>query len=112
VLLDKSPNVVEQVGQMELGRLASPAGGGIVAGDAGAGFALGLAEGIAAPAEAALGLALAEAQLLHSARHVAATLSPAEGVGGLSNEPTHFGTQFHSAASWRQEADNVQESVG
>src|SRR5215471_5132474 len=96
---------------MELGRLAPPRGRGIATGDPGPGFMLGLAEGIAAPAEVALGLALAEVQLLHGARHEAAALGPRERVSGLSDQRTYRRTQFHGSASLRKEADNVHKSV-
>ena len=42
MVLGDGPDVVEQMGQVELRRLAAAAGGGVAAGDAGAGLALGL----------------------------------------------------------------------
>ena len=75
-------------------------------------FVLGLPDGNAAPAEAALGLALAEGQLLDSAGHEPAALAAREGVGRLLDKGTHLGTQFHRSASWLREADTVQHSVG
>ena len=112
MVLGDGPDVVEQMGQVELRRLAAAAGGGVAAGDAGAGFALHLAGGVAAPAEGALGLALAEGQLGQGAGHVAAAGGAGEGIGRVADERNHFGTQPHRDASLQREAVNVQESKG
>jgi hypothetical protein len=51
VVLGDGADVIEKPGEAGLGRLAPAAGGGVQASDAGAGLALGLADGVAAPAE-------------------------------------------------------------
>src|SRR5262249_6554243 len=71
---------------------------------------LGLADGIAAPAEGALGLALAEAQFAEGPRDELTAAGAGEVVSGLSDQGTHVRTQFHDSASLQEEADNVQES--
>src|SRR5262249_12980863 len=108
MVLGDGPDVVEQVGQVEFGRLAPPAGGGVPAGNAGAGCVLGLAHGVAAPTEAALGLALADRQVGDRTRHKAPPGSAGEGVSRFANERGHLRTQFHRAASLQEEAANVQ----
>jgi hypothetical protein len=98
VVLSQGPDVLQEVGQVVLGGLAAAAAGG-GAGDAAALLMEGLADGVAAPAEEAVGLALAEAQVRHGAGDVAAALGADEGVRGPLDVLAHRRAQFHGSAS-------------
>jgi hypothetical protein len=100
VVVGDGADVIEQPGQAGLGGLAPAAGRGVQASDAGAGLALGLTDGVAAPAEQALGLALAEGKPLQGAGDEVAAPGAGERLSGFAEEGTHVGTQFHEAASW------------
>src|SRR5207248_1853849 len=113
VVLDEVLDVVEQAGQVELDGLTSAAGGGVLAGDAGAALVQGLADGVPAPTEQEVGLTLPQAKGLHGIRHVAAACwPPGEGVGGSPNQVNHFGSKIHRTTSYPSAAGILELSLG
>ena len=100
VVLDKIADIVEQAGEMELDRLASATGGGILASDPGTAFLQGLAKGIASPAEQEEGLALPQTKCGHGVGHVtAAGWPPGKTVSGTTNQVSYFRSKFHDITS-------------
>jgi hypothetical protein len=76
MVLDQAAQVIQEMGQVELDRLAAAPAEGIGAGEAGAQLVAGLAERIPAAAEETGGLALPELELVEGVGHEAAPVRP------------------------------------
>jgi hypothetical protein len=112
VVLDEVRDVVEEAGEVALDGFASATGSGVLAGDAGAAFVEGLAEGLACPAEEELGLALPQAEGSDGVGQVAAAgRTPREGRGGTPNQVNDFGSKIHGRASCQWAAGIVQKGL-
>ena len=90
VVRDKIADVLEEVGQVELGRLAAAGGEVVHAGDAGVQLMQGLAKGVASPAELPFGLPLAQAERLDRFRHERA-------AAGHRGTPPPFSSTRHTS---------------
>src|SRR5437899_3160076 len=99
MVLDEVAKVVEQMGQMELNRLASAQAEGIRASEARAHLVAGLAEGVAAPAEETGGFALPELELAEGFGHEATPLRSGERLRRFPQQVAEGSCDFHGPAS-------------
>src|SRR4051794_26454591 len=103
MILDQTAQVVEEMGQMELHRLASAPAEGIGTSEAGAHLVTGLAEGVAAAAEETSGFALAELELVESVGHEVAPLRSRQRLGRFVQQLAQPCGDFHGSASLTKE---------
>ena len=86
MVLDQTAKVVEEMGQMELNRLASAQAEGIRVGKARADLVAGLAKCVPAPAKQTCGLALPELELVESVGHEAAPFRSRQRLGRFNQQ--------------------------
>lgn len=92
-------DITEEMGQVELGWLATTSGEVIHAGDAGVQLMLRLADGITSPTQLPFGLPLAQAKGFDRLRQKSPTPGTVKRLGRFLQQGTHCCCQFHVATS-------------
>src|SRR6516162_5696668 len=99
MVLDQAAQVVEEMGQVELDRLAAAQAEGIGAGEARAQLMTGLAERVPTAAEEIGGLALPELELLEGVGHEVAPFRPGERLRCFDQQVAQPCRDLHGSAS-------------